>query len=487
MLHHVKAILGISLIGIVPLLLLVVSCLGMLRESYEYALRDRAVTLVMERAENIEKRDLTTGSPMLASFVAELLDKPDFIYVRVVNDGIVLAKGGAAEALARPFVVDQRLDRVEDGVFDVALELAIAGYPHGRIEVGLTPAIVQQALRSAHSEMLGYAGLAFGITLVLALLLVIGLRRYLLTPFMTLANEAGIESSVVGPQPSSKWSCVSGISSAVYGANIASEERESLKVYARVSQILQTQRPLKKRLQAVLACLTRVTGVALRNKACILFYRQAAASLDPFLTHPACDWQSTPTAQHFTYLYSLSMTPPGAGEILLSDISPFLPDRVDAHRFGHYAIPIRHNDILFGMLFFLTKSSPRRSHSRLIMLRLIGEMLGFAIAHDQLQQELTMLRKVAGEMAEVKFHFWANVNHEIRTPMNGVLGMLDLLDDTELAPTQREHLKTAYRSAKRLLKVIDDVLDFSKPETSKRCKGGVNLHLTKVYQASPPC
>jgi signal transduction histidine kinase len=288
-------------------------------------------------------------------------------------------------------------------------------------------------------------------------------------------------------QPSNKQFWPSDISGAVGGANKVSEESDSLKVSARVSRILRTQHPLEKRLQAVLACLARMTGAALRNKACILFYRQAVASLDPFLTHPACNWQNKPTAQHFAYLYSLSMTPPSADEILLSDISPFLADRADAHQFGHYAIPIRYNNSLFGVLFLLTESSPCRSRSRLVMLRLIGEMLGFAVACDQLQQELVKLRKVTGEAAEAKFHFWANVNHEIRTPMNGVLGMLDLLSDTELAPTQREHLKTAYRSAKRLLKVIDDLLIFARPDISKRRKGCVNIPIVKAYPASPPC
>ncbi|OLU29058.1 hybrid sensor histidine kinase/response regulator [Pseudomonas sp. PA15(2017)] len=100
---------------------------------------------------------------------------------------------------------------------------------------------------------------------------------------------------------------------------------------------------------------------------------------------------------------------------------------------------------------------------------------GLNNAAQEQQQAMTLLIKAREESDlanRAKSDFLAMMSHELRTPMNGVLGMLQLLDTTEMNDEQHEYAALAMESTEHLLKVINDILDFSRIE-----RGALELEL----------
>ena len=148
-------------------------------------------------------------------------------------------------------------------------------------------------------------------------------------------------------------------------------------------------------------------------------------------------------------------------------------------------IPITVENSWWGILTLNENRYERQwNETEKYSIRAAADMLGAAVERQQIEAALLKAKETAEEASRAKTQFLANMSHEIRTPITGVIGMLQLMQRTEMDKRQGRYAANALSSAETLLAVIGDVLDFSKIEAGKMGLEEEAFRVTEVVEST---
>jgi signal transduction histidine kinase/DNA-binding response OmpR family regulator len=140
-------------------------------------------------------------------------------------------------------------------------------------------------------------------------------------------------------------------------------------------------------------------------------------------------------------------------------------DGMEPH--GHFTVPIQQGEMVLGVLNLYLSHEHPHSEEEGLFLHQIADVLSLGIQRCYSEEALVLAKDAAEAASRAKSDFLATMSHEIRTPMNGILGMAELMQESDLSAEHAEYINVISQSGQHLLAIINDILDLSRIEAQK--------------------
>ena len=151
---------------------------------------------------------------------------------------------------------------------------------------------------------------------------------------------------------------------------------------------------------------------------------------------------------------------------------------------GYYCLPIIMGQKLVGVINILVAKGRTHSSEEKASLQVITNTLADIISRCQQDEELAAAKINAEQATQAKSEFLANMSHDIRTPMNAILGMGEILQESQLDDEQKKYVQTINHASEVLLALINDILDLSKIEADRMELETIAFNPSEIVQNS---
>jgi signal transduction histidine kinase/CheY-like chemotaxis protein/PAS domain-containing protein len=129
-------------------------------------------------------------------------------------------------------------------------------------------------------------------------------------------------------------------------------------------------------------------------------------------------------------------------------------------------LPLQFKNKVMGFLGFdVIKRNIIFSEQNISLLNVMAELISAALTRKKIEEDLKISKNEAEKANYAKTEFLSNMSHEIRTPLNSIINFSQILNEEEMPPVNKEYINLINTSAKSLLKIISDILDFNRIES----------------------